>query len=189
MCTFITLIAASEDLDRINDLLATLDRRGHARRAERVDTTGLRPLLTAGEREYLLTRGFCDCGTFLGHALSETADPGAARETDIARYRRKGWSKARIARALADRDRAAARPPRRPPNEDAAYWIEVMTLLGDGLDVQRLGLMHHFYRRSPGQEPETATRKDAGPMEAATEGLAVMADGVIHDFRIGTRPR
>lgn len=118
MCTFITLIAACDDIDRINALLATLDRRGHARRAERVDTPGLRPLLGPQEREYALIRGFCDCGTYLGHARSVTSDRGAARETDIARYRRKGWSEARIARAMADKDRAAARAPRRPPNEE-----------------------------------------------------------------------
>jgi hypothetical protein len=188
MCTFITLIAATDDLDHVNARLATLDARGHARRAERVDTPGLRPLLAPDEREYWLTRAPCDCGTFLGSAVPRGDDPDASRTADIARYRRKGWSDARIARALADKDRASARPPRRQPNEDAAYWIELLTVVGDGLGLKRLGLMHHFYRRSPGAEPETATRREAGPLDAATETLALMADGVIHDFRIGVRP-
>ena len=41
MCTFITLIAATDDVDRLNTALATLDRRGQVRRAVRVDTPGL----------------------------------------------------------------------------------------------------------------------------------------------------
>ena len=35
MCTFITLIAATDDVDRLNTALATLDRRGQVRRAVR----------------------------------------------------------------------------------------------------------------------------------------------------------
>jgi hypothetical protein len=185
MCTSITLIAATDDMDRMNAILASLDRRGHARRAGRVDIRGLRPLLTATERAYHLAQGMCDCGTFLGHARTDDAGPDGARAAVIARYRRKGWSEARIARAMADRDRAAARPPRRQPNEDAAYWIELTTLLGAGLGLGRLGLMHHFCRGSPGDGPETATRRDAGLVTGAA--LARMADGVIHDFGIGAR--
>lgn len=37
MCTFITMIAASDDLEQINAILSTLDRRGYARRARMAD--------------------------------------------------------------------------------------------------------------------------------------------------------
>jgi hypothetical protein len=94
VCTFITLIAATDDVDRLNTALATLDRRGQVRRAVRVDTPGLRPLLAADEREYLMSRSPCDCGTFLGSALQPGSDPQEARAGEIARYRRKGWSEA-----------------------------------------------------------------------------------------------
>jgi hypothetical protein len=187
MCTFVTLIAATEDVARINAVLATMDSRGHTRRAERVETPGLRALLLPGEREYWLVRGHCDCGTFLGSVLQRGADPDAARAADIARYRRKGWSEARIARALSDKDRAAARPARHQPNEEVTYWIDLMTALGSGLGLKRLGLMHHFYRKSPGEEPATATRQEAGDITLAAEALARMEDGVIHDFVIDGR--
>lgn len=189
MCTFVTLIAATDDLDRLAAILASRDRRGQMRRAERVDTPGLRQLLTPGEREYWLVRAPCDCGTFLGHARPRGPDPAALRAADIVRYRRKGWSDARIARAMIDKDRTGARPGRHPPNEDAAYWIDLMTALADGLGLTRLGLMHHFYAAAPGVEPETATRADAGPLEHAAEVLAHMADGVIHDFHATPRRR
>lgn len=60
----------------------------------------------------------------------------------------------------------------------------MMTLLAHGLGVSRLGLMHHFHRRFPVREPDTAMRSYAGAVQEATEVLAIMADGVIHDFRI-----
>jgi hypothetical protein len=185
VCTYITLIAATDDLDRLNAALATLDRRGQVRRAERIDTPGLRPLLAADEREYLISRNPCDCGAFLGSALQQGEDPPEARAAEIARYRRRGWSEARIARAMTDKARADARPAGRTPNEDAAYWIDLLTTLSRELELNRLALMHHFYSKSPGNEPEIATRRKAGRMREAAEVLASMGDAVIHDFETG----
>jgi hypothetical protein len=184
MCTFVTLIAETNDLERINAILATRDRRGHTRRAVLVDTPGLHACLASDEREYWLTRLPCDCGTYLGNAVRRGENPDDERAPDIARYRRKGWSEARIVRALADKDRATAHPAHQPPNEDAAYWIDLLTALAEGLGLQHVGLMHHFYRKSPGAEPETASRQKAGDLAGATEVLARMEDGVIHDFLI-----
>ena len=186
MCTFITLIAATDDVDRLNTALATLDRRGQVRRAVRVDSPGLRPLLAADEREYLMSRSPCDCGTFLGSALQPAENPQEARAGEIARYRRKGWSGARIARAMTDKARADARPAGRTPNEDAAYWMELLTTLSAELGLKRLALMHHFHsNQSPGNGPETASRRRAGPVREAAEVLVSMGDAVIHDFEIG----
>ena len=183
MCTFITLIAATDDLDQINEILGTRDRRGHSRRAERIDTPGLRTCLAPGEREYCLTQA-CDCGTYLGSARQRGENPDATREAYIARYRRKGWTDARIARALADKDRAADRPARQQPNEDAAYWIDLLAALAEGLGLRQIGLMHHFYSKSPGSEPETARRHKAGEIAGAAGVLDCMEDGVIYDFLI-----
>lgn len=184
MCTFITLIAATNDLERVNAILSTRDRRGHVRRAERVDTPALRVLLTAEEKEFVVSRATCDCGTFLGHAVKGTDEPATERAADIARYRRRGWSDARIMRAIADKERTEEHSPRRAPNEDAAYWIELLTALAVGLGLKRVGLMHHFYRSGPGQEPAMAARQDAGRIEDAALILPGMADAVIHDFDI-----
>ena len=49
--------------------------------------------------------------------------------------------------------------------------------------------MHHFYDKSPGIEPEIATRRRAGPVREAAEVLASMGDAVIHDFEIGEPSR
>jgi hypothetical protein len=118
-----------------------------------------------------------------------TLEAAVARAAEIARYRRRGWSEARIARAMTDKARADARPAGRTPNEDAAYWIDLLTTLSRELELNRLALMHHFYSKSPGSEPEIATRRKAGRMREAAEVLASMGDAVIHDFEIGEAPK
>lgn len=162
MCTFITLIAVTDDLDRVNAILSTLDRRGYSRRAARVDSPAVRRVLAAEEREYVLSRPPCDCGTFLGHASQGSATTATAPAAQIARYRRKGWSAVRIARAMAARDHADARPSRAQTNEDAAYWIGLMTALSEGLGLQRLGLMHI----STGPLQEASRRRQPGGTRA-----------------------
>lgn len=185
MCTFITLIAATDDLNRVNAILATFDRRGHIRRAERVETSGLNSLLKSDEREYWLFSAPCDCGTFIGSARQYGRNLAAVGVANALRYRRKGWSEARIARALAEKERASLRTPtHRSRDDDAAYWISLMTQLGEGLRLKTLGLMHHFYNGFVGQEPENAIREEAGAIADAASVLAHMQDGVIYDFKI-----
>lgn len=181
MCTFITLIAASDDLAAINTILASRDRRGQPqRRAQAADMPSLRHLMGAPDRSYTLIAGMCDCGTYLGHLHHQRGAPDAdaARAAAIARYRRKGWSAARITRALADQDR---KPPRhQQPKDDVDYWIDLLGALGRGLGLPRLGLMHYFYHKDDGPPPDIAARCHAGPANAAT--LAQMPMGIIHDF-------
>jgi hypothetical protein len=47
-----------------------------------------------------------------------------------------------------------------------------LTALAEGLGLAQLGLMHHFYRKSPGAEPQTARRQKAGELVEAIEVLA-----------------
>lgn len=180
MCTFVTLVAASEDTDRLDAILAARDRRGYSRHAEPVATPCLRPHLRPGEREYWLIHPPCDCGTFLGSA-DWTERPADTRDE---RWRRKGWSEAKIARARADARAARDRVPPSPPNEDAAYWIDLLHGIGAGLGLSRLGLMQQFYNRAPGIEDFEAGRVAGGPLDGAAPVLARMPRGVIHDFTL-----
>lgn len=66
---------------------------------------------------------------------------------------------------------------------------ELLTTHSRELGLTRLALMHHFYEKSPGIEPEVATRRKAGPVREAAEVLASMGDAVIHDFEIGEPAR
>lgn len=86
---------------------------------------------------------------------------------------------------MQDRARAVQRQPRRQPNEDAAYWCEIVTALCDRLALRRLGLMHHFENRPRGGKSPPAQRVDGGEITAAAPVFAKMADGVIYDFMRG----
>lgn len=118
MCTFITaVLPASADADAVAAIF-----RAHGRAfipgAMYATRAGF---LAAGERAFHTTLGHCDCGTPLGRAtLSSGRDPSGDM---AARLRRKGWSKAKIARAVDSarkpmRDRrgpvASLRRPRSP---------------------------------------------------------------------------
>jgi hypothetical protein len=191
MCTFITLIAATDDLDGINAVLSRFDiyrpslfdNRTAQRRAKRFETPHITAALKVGEREYLLGRGgSCDCGTYLGHAVEAARDPAAKAAAEIARYRRKGWPEAKIARAMQDRIRAQQGRHARPKNEDAAYWCDVLTALCQGLGLRQIALMHDFDRLPRGEKRPSAPRLEGGEITAAALVFATMAEGVIYDF-------
>jgi hypothetical protein len=178
MCTAVALIAGTVDVGRLNEALAALDDRGYRRWAEPGSMPEPTGVLAAQERCYLLARAQCDCRTFLGSAVQEADDHDAA----ALRYRRKGWSEARVARALAERERSRARPNRRRTNEDADYWIDLLTGVADELALQRLGLVHYYSGTTEEPANGFVGRRDAGPMEQASAALAGMPEGVIHDF-------
>jgi len=181
VCTFVTLIARCDDIDRLNAILEREDGRRHRRRAEIADTLCIRPHLSSGEREFCLVRSSCDCGTWLGSAVRFGPTPEERLKADGERYRRKGWTEAKITRALASRKQSVLRPPRHIPNEDADYWIDLLSKVAAGLSVPALGLMHHFYRKSM-DEAFDVSRLVAGQIETSADILASMQDGVIHDF-------
>lgn len=71
MCTFVTLIAESDDVERLNAMLAGFNAVGYRREAQRVERPqSQRTPLAPAEQEYWLVRSPCDCGVFLGHGLS-----------------------------------------------------------------------------------------------------------------------
>ena len=98
MCHFITLIAPTDDVAAVR---AMMER--HGRAAEPIDNPSIRKVLRQGERQYLTTPGHCDCGTVLAprKGSAEAFEEKLAKEA--ARLKRKGWSQAKIARAVDQR--------------------------------------------------------------------------------------
>ena len=183
MCTFISLIAKSGDLLRINDALSAFDRRDYRRRADVMDPPLLHRVLADGEVEYILGTGsMCDCGTFLGSAVQDGPTSEQTLEKQADKYRRKGWSEAKIERALADQKGAADRPHRQSLSEDADYWISALGAVAAALDVPKLGLMHYFYTKDLMKDGFAPNRLNAGAIGNAAQILALMPDGVIHEF-------
>lgn len=139
--------------------------------------------LAPGECAFHTTPGHCDCGTPLGRSTWRSG-----RDTSgdaAARLRRKGWSEAKIARAIAQRAEADARPPR-PSGEPAptslAEWVALIDVVMASGATSSLGL---YWENTPGADDESvsSTPRTRIPRSSLDEAvLAGMAEGVIHDF-------
>ena len=179
MCTFITaVLPASADADAVAAIF-----RAHGRAfipgAMYATRAGF---LAAGERAFHTTLGHCDCGTPLGRA---TLSSGRDSSADMAaRLRRKGWSEAKIARAVEQRAEADARPPR-PGGEPAptplAAWVALIEAVMASGATPSVGL---YWENTPGagDEPVSSAQRVRIARASLDEAiLAGMAKGVIHD--------
>lgn len=103
-------------------------------------------MLRLGETYYLTSPGGCDCETSLGLAARSRARDD--RDAGINRYIRRGWSAAKIERALASRDAASAQRSEAAGHagqKDAKRWLGFLqAAVGSGL-TPSLGLLLHMY--------------------------------------------
>ena len=131
MCHFIMIAVAERHREAIEAL-------GRGRAAFGVDSatnpSALR-LFAPGDAVYVLTRGGCSCELYSEPSEPTTEEDAAA---DRARYRRKGWSEAKIARAI----EAKARPHKGANEHRRAFHAAISSI------VQRFGsarLFAHMY--------------------------------------------
>ena len=154
MCPFVTLIAPTDD---VAALRAVMER--HGRAAEPIDNPSIRKVLRDGERQYITTRGHCDCGTVLAprHRTAQTFEEKLAKEET--RMRRKGWSDAKIARAIEDCRKADAKPSG-GGSDSLELWNAVLRDLRDGLKLPYAGLFVRLYSGAIATEAFSASRRD-----------------------------
>jgi hypothetical protein len=153
MCHFITLIAPTEDADAVR---AVMER--HGRAADPIDNPSIRKVLRENERQYVTTRGHCDCGTVLAprHDTPAAFEDKLAKEA--ARMKRKGWSEAKIARAVEDRRKADARP-NGGGSDSLELWNAVLHDLHETLKLSYAGLFVRLYSGVIATEAFRATRR------------------------------
>jgi hypothetical protein len=130
----------------------------HGRAAKPIDNPSVRGVLCEGERQYLTTRRHCDCGTI----LAPYGKPDAFQEDlekEEARMRSKGWSQAKIARAIEGKRKADARPRRSGP-DSLDLWKAVMCDLRDKLALPYAGLFVRSYSGAIATEAFNASRRE-----------------------------
>lgn len=178
MCHFITLVAPTEDAAGIR---ADMER--HGRAATPIDNPSVRKVLRDGEHQYLTTRGHCDCGTVLAprHDTPDAFEKKLAKEA--ARMRRKGWSEAKIARAIEDQRKAGARPDGGGA-DSIELWNEVLRDLGRELTLPYVGLMVRFYSGALATEAFSASRRDVPKEKPQNEALASIEHDEVTIFRL-----
>jgi hypothetical protein len=178
MCHFITLVVPTDDVAAVH---AVLQR--HGRAATLIENHSIRAVLRDGERQYLtMARACdCDCGTVLGagrHTPEALAVEGA-RET--ARMKRKGWSDAKIARAIDAAGKAGARRSMRGP-DSIALWDAVLRDLGGELKLPYAGLFVRDYSGGIEDGVFDATRREMAKGAARQDGLAAMDEDEVVIF-------
>jgi hypothetical protein len=199
MCYFITAILAS-DVDTAGIVAITAVFRAHGRACQPYVNTALAVQIGDAERSYYTTIGHCDCGTPLGSAAVAAASSGGDDDVDrkaadahqahaieAARLRRKGWSEAKIARALTQRDEAQARPRRRREEPTQTSLDQWCALIRETLATSRIafvGLLLHDYRGSINDEDIALKGRQTFRANDLNEtALAAMREDTICEFR------
>ena len=144
MCTFITAVLPAEA-----DRAAVAARlRAHRRGCIAHVNVSLQAQLKSGETACLTHHAHCDCGTPLGAALHARRSPEDKAAAAAERMRRKGWSEAKIARALSQQDEAVVRNTLAVLNRNdadtlgAAEWLACLRDLLDSGATAWIGLIH-----------------------------------------------
>lgn len=176
MCHFITMIVPTDDLAAVSAVM-----KRHGREARPIDNPSVRKVLRPGEHQYVTTSGHCDCGTVLS-ARGETAEPPEKQLADEeARLRRKGWSNAKIARAIEGRRKAEAKP-KSAKLDSFDLWETVLGDLRAELKLPYVGLFIRFYSGAIDSEVFDASRRET-PRGAPSRGfLAAMKEDEITIF-------
>jgi hypothetical protein len=176
MCHFITLVAPTADEAGVRAVMAR-----HARQTRSIDSRYLAAALRQGERQYLpLHDAGCDCGTVLA-AYDPEEDELDEINRETARLSRKGWSSARITRALADQRKARARPSKGP--DSLEFWAAAIQDLHASLGLSHVGLFLRSYTGDLDDEAFDPTRIDAPAGASLTEALATLGENRLMIFR------
>lgn len=124
-----------------------------------MDNPSIRNFLREGEHQFLTTRGHCDCGTVLAprHDTPEAFEEKLAKEE--ARMKRKGWSGAKIARAIDDRRKTDATASG-GGSDSLELWNAALHDLRDELKLPYAGLLVRFYAGAIATESFSAARRE-----------------------------
>lgn len=186
MCTFITaVLPAHADHAALETRL-----RAHRRRLRPQDNPGLKRQLASGEAPFVTTWGHCDCGTPLGRMARASGAPADKAASMAERMRRKGWSEAKIARALAQRDAADVRDARIQADGAAsdegsdtlcadAWLLCLREVLASG-GTPWIGLLHHVYDGGLDREFALHGRERWSMATLDADALARMHADVVH---------
>ncbi len=166
MCTFITLFLPTSFAQV--EAAAIMERSG--RRLFAQASPSLQAAVGPGWQP-CLSAGHCDCGTALA-----SAQAGPKWKGDAERWRKKGWSEAKIARAQAEQSARHEQVQQACRDEalvDASQWLQrIDALLGAG--AARIGLLVRDYDGAVGaRQPKPPERHWSRARLAAGDLLAL----------------
>ncbi len=180
MCHFVTAVLRSKASPAELDAIA----RKHGRKLEPLSNPSIQRQLQPDQQYFLTTVEHCDCGTALGFdRRSENSAPNWANEEQ--RLLKKGWSKAKIERALAQKRERAAVPKEGRADRlsaETASWLQLIAeVLGSG-KTSEFGLLLHYYRGRLDEDIQLQRTESVRAEDAAADLLRRMHEDVLLTF-------
>ncbi|MBP6749208.1 MAG: hypothetical protein KA144_06180 [Xanthomonadaceae bacterium] len=183
MCQFISAVLPSHaDVEAVAAVFRAHGRFFSPRRAD----SAIVASFASGERIFGTTPGHCDCGTPLGSAHDAWSARRDDPEIEAARLRRKGWSEAKIARAIEQRAEAKSRPPRpraEPAITSLSVWRELIEAVLASRATPSLGLVLHGMEHPNDFEDFPVSGRERIAHNRLNEAvLASMREDTLYDF-------
>ncbi|TKR29347.1 hypothetical protein FCE95_14420 [Luteimonas gilva] len=180
MCHFITAVLSSEAYQASLDALA----RKHGRIFQPLSNPSIQRQLRQGQQYFRTTPGHCDCGTALGAGRRKGFDATywAAEEQ---RLLKKGWSKTKIDRTMAQkRDKAASddRGLEARASSGLAPWVGLIRETLDSGIATELGLLLHQYRGALDEDIPLQGAETIRTDDALADALRLMREDVLVTF-------
>lgn len=181
MCHYITAVLPATADHVALDALA----RVHGRRFVPLSNASIEARLEPGERYFSTTPGYCDCGTPLG-ALARDRDSATDWSAHERRLLARGWTRAKVARAMAQKqERARAALEARAASNAAASlpWVGFIRAVLSSGRTSHLGLLLHWYSGGLDERIELSGRETMAASELTEEALGRLDEDVLHVFR------
>ncbi|HKR01256.1 MAG TPA: hypothetical protein VJT09_11315 [Pyrinomonadaceae bacterium] len=142
-----------------------------------------------GDLYVLTTRGYCDCDTALGLLNPRDNFESVSYERELKKFRKQGWSEAKIQRWLEEKEQAkerymsVARQRAEATAPEAGPWVDFIAgLLRSGY-TPRIGLLLHMYSGSvSGERVNILGREKVGLRDLNSERLLRMKEDVLYEF-------
>jgi len=145
--------------------------------------------IEAGDLYVLTTRGHCDCGTALGSLNLPAADEVASYERELKKFRKQGWSEAKITRWLEQKEQIEERHLREDEaraqgsTSELNQWVNFIADVLQSGRVRRIGLLLHMYQRGVESERiDILGREIVKLAELNPEKLMRMKEDVVYEF-------
>lgn len=137
----------------------------------------------------LTTRKHCDCGTALGSLARRATDTDSNHDRMLKKFRKQGWSEAKIKRWLEQKEQTRERHQREDEalEQGSSYevdrWIKFLNDLVGGKVAQKCGLLLHAYHpRIEGERIKIQRKESMKLSDVKAERLMRIEDDVLYEF-------
>jgi hypothetical protein len=145
--------------------------------------------LEAGDLYVLTTTGHCDCGTALGSLDVPVARDDLSFERELKRFRKQGWSEAKIARWLEQKEQTKEKHLREDEarlkggTRELNEWVGLITNVLKSGYAPRIGLLLHMYTRGIESERISILRREKVKLvDLSPELLMRIKEDVVYEF-------